>query len=267
MGRWTIVNGVLGLIVVLLGYEIVATWSRGLPPVVVPAPAAPAAPEPHEKGKRAAEKAGSRAQQTPETLVAAITEKELFDPSRRPPAPEEMKAEATPAVTKPPDNVTMVGVRIFGKDREVFVNDATQTPPVGRRLRIGDQVAGYTVKKIEPTAITLISPSGDSVPLPLVIDKGKAPPTPGAPRAPVPGRPPQPAQAAQASPAAGPQGGMSTAAGVPVAPAVKPPGAPPVAAAAPRAPGQPPAGQQLPADVRHKLEQLRQTNKRSGRNK
>jgi hypothetical protein len=126
------------------------------------------------------------------------------------------------------------------------------------------------VKKIEPTAITLISPSGDSVPLPLAIDKGKAPPTPGAPRPPVPGRPPQSAQAAaQASPAAGPQGGTSTAAGVPVTPAAKPPGAPPVAAAAAPLPagGLQPNGQPLPADVRHKLEQLRQQNKRSGRNK
>src|SRR5262249_27599119 len=183
----------------------------------------------------------------------------------RAPAPDEVKAEAQVPVTKPPDGVTVVGVRIFGKDREVFVNDATQNPAVGRRLRSGDQIAGYTVKGIEPTAVTLASPSGDPVVVPLTLDKGGKAGAPGGPPRP-PGRPPQPGQA-PASPAAGPQG-ASPAAGTPAPvakPAVKPavPGAPAVAGA----PAQAQPQQSLPAEVRQKLEQLRQNDKRAGRKK
>src|SRR5262249_36836956 len=153
------------------------------PPQAAPTPA-PTPGQPHEKGKQAAEKANARAQQTPPALVTAIVEKDLFDPSRHPPAPDEVKVEPVAPVTKPPDGVTVVGVRIFGKEREVFVSDASQNPAVGRRLRAGDQVAGYTVKSIDPRGVTLLSPSGDSVPLPLTLDKGKgggSPPPPGAP--------------------------------------------------------------------------------------
>jgi hypothetical protein len=262
MGRWTIVNALLALFVALLGFQIVRTWARGLPPIEVPPPSAtpPAAPEPHEKGKRAADKAGAHGPQTAPVLVAAIADKDLFDPSRKAPPPDEVKTTDAPPVTKPPDGVTVVGVRIFGKDREVFVQDASQQPAVGRRLRPGDQVAGYTVKAIEPTGITLTSPSGDLVPLALTIDKGKAGPpgAPGAPRPPVPARPPQ--APAMASPAAGVQG-SSPAAGVAVKPATPPTPSPPGVAPPP---GQPQT-QNLPSEVRQKLEQLKQNDKRSGR--
>jgi hypothetical protein len=270
MGRWTIINSVLVVIVALLGFEIMRTWARGLPPIEVPAaPAAPAPTdgEPHGKGKRAGEKANARTQQTPPALVTAIVEKDLFDPSRRPPAPDEVKVEAVAPVTKPPDGVTVVGVRIFGKDREVFINDASQNPAAGRRMRVGDQVAGYTLKAIDARGVTLLSPSGDSVPLPLTLDKGKAggqQPQPGAPGRPpiVPGRAPQQAMA-PASPAAGPAG-ASPAAGVAVRPPTPPnaPAVPPPVQAQPAVPGQP---QQLPAEVRQKLDQLRQNEKRAGR--
>src|SRR5437762_3565200 len=95
MRRWAIVNTLLGIIVALMGFEIVHTWARGLPrgaPAESAASAAPApppapAPEPHEKGKRGrGDKAGALAQQTPAMLVSAIAEKDLFDPSRRPPS-------------------------------------------------------------------------------------------------------------------------------------------------------------------------------------
>jgi type II secretory pathway component PulM len=60
-------------------------------PIEVPAsagqpPAAAPPAEPHEKGKRGAnDKNPARAQQTPAMMVAAVGEKDLFDPSRRPP--------------------------------------------------------------------------------------------------------------------------------------------------------------------------------------
>src|SRR5207249_1928546 len=112
MRRWAIVNTLLGIIVALVGFEIVRTWARGLPRGAPPesaastAPAPSPAPEPREKGKRGrGDKAAALAQQTPALLVAAIGEKDLFDPSRRPPTVEETTVATVP-VTKPPDNVT-----------------------------------------------------------------------------------------------------------------------------------------------------------------
>ena len=56
MRRWAIVNTLLGIIVALVGFEIVRTWARGLPtgaPAESAASTAPAPPPaPHEKGKR-----------------------------------------------------------------------------------------------------------------------------------------------------------------------------------------------------------------------
>ena len=264
MRRWAIVNTLLGIIVALLGFEIVRTWARGLPrgapaesaASTVPAP--PPAPEPHEKGKRGrGDKAGALAQQTPAMLVTAIADKDLFDPSRRPPSVEE--ATATPPIIKPPDNVTVVGVRIFGKDREVFVSDGSQGTAITRRLRIGDQIAGFGVKAIEQTQVTLTSPTGDVIIMPLVVDRGK--PQPTASRPPMPGRlPPQPAAAQTGSPAAGVQG-PSPAAGLGGRPPV--PVAPQPAVGAPGAvqpkPGVPTP---LPAQVQQKLDQLKQNDKR-----
>jgi len=271
MGRWAIINVVLGVIVGLLGLEIARTWGRALPPVEMAAglrtPAA--APEKREKGKRAAaEKGGAHAEEAPPALVAAIAEKDLFDMSRQKPTEEVKGIEQTPAVTGPPANVTIVGVRIFGKDREVFVTEAGAQ----KRLRTGDQVAGYTVKAIDAAGVTLTSPSGDVVNMPLVVDsKGAAPPRPTVPVR--PGMPQPPAQAT-ASPAAGVQT-MSPAAGIggkPPTPAVVPPrpgGAPPVAQVPQNPQNQNPPMQQLPTDVRQKLERMKQNpgNSRIGRGK
>ena len=269
MRRWAIVNTLLGIIVALVGFEIVRTWARGLPggaPAESAASTAPAPPPaPHEKGKRGrGDKAGTLAQQTPTLLVAAIADKDLFDPSRRPPSVEDVTTAAVP-VTKPPDNVNVVGVRIFGKDREAFVSDGTQGQPITRRVRSGDQIAGYTVKAIERTAVTLTSPSGDVVSMPLTLDAGKAQPS-GGPRQPTPVRQPirvggpQPAGAQLGSPAAGVQG-PSPAAGLGGRPPV--PVAPQPAVAAPGAvQPKPGAPTPLPAQVQQKLDQLKQNDKR-----
>jgi hypothetical protein len=158
--------------------------------------------------------------------------------------------------------LTIVGVRIFGKDREVFITDTTQGGTQGswqRRLRVGDQVAGYTIKLIESTSVTLTSPSGDQVNMPLTIEKAKGstparPPQPGRPA--VAGQPPS-------SPAAG-STASSPAAGVPVRSPTPVP--PPVPGVVPPPPGAPPVqaqqGQpQIPTEVQKKLEQLRHNEK------
>jgi hypothetical protein len=275
MRRWTILNVLLGVIVALLGIEIVRTWARAVPSVdLTPRPPAPAREaEKHVKGKRGvADKTGAHAEPTPAVMVAAIADKDLFDPSRR--GPNEDAATPVAHETGPPPGINVVGIRILGRDREVFVTDASQGNQQ-RRLRPGDQVGGYTVKSIEATGLVLVSPSGDAVNMALSLEKGKPPAAhPGAP-APV-AKPPaavQAAKPAQVSPAAGAQG-ASTAAGIAVKPAG--PGAPtPGPAAMPAggapgapatslgkpvgtAPGQNPQLQKLPNDVRQKLEQLKE---------
>ena len=238
MRRWVIINVLLGLVVALLGLEIVRTWARVLP--AVEAPARAAAPERHEKGKRGAAKLGAaQAQQLPSAMVAVIGDRDLFDPSRRGVTPEEVKIE-TPKETGPPPGLTVSGVRIFGKDREVFVTDASQAN-AQRRLRIGDQIVGYTIKSITATGLTLTSPSGDAVNMPLELEKGKAP-APAGPRGPVPPRPGMP-PAAGIQPPPPPQVGVRQPVPAP------PPGQPVI---------QNPQLQQMPAEVRQRLEQLKQ---------
>ena len=294
MGRWGILNGVLALIVLLLGLQIARTWSRTLPPVETVARATDPGPKDQDKpdgktggGRRGGKRgANEKADPQPTVLVATIVNKDLFDPSRQKPS-EEVKAPP-PKEIGPPPNLTLVGVRMIGKDHEIFVTDAGQANQQ-KRLRIGDQLGGYTLKTIQPSKATLAAASGDVVTLTLAVDKsgGGAATTPGAPRPPgAPARPGQPA--APASPAAG---GASPAAGVtarqPRGPGARPgrpgapgtPGAPgsPAAApspaagvpqpqfAAPAAPSGPPAAgmapqaipPNLPAAVREKLEQLK----------
>jgi hypothetical protein len=252
MGRWAIINGLLAIMVALLGLEIVRTWGRELPAVEVAA--RPPAPEPpREKGgKRGGEKGGAgRTPQATPVLVEAIGEKDLFDPSRRPPA-EDAAPAAPPPVTGPPTNLTVAGVRISGRNREAFVTDSSQGNRQ-QRLHIGDQVAAvvagqagtvnYTIKAIDPTGLTLASPSGETITMPLELDRSKAP---AAPKTPTPPRPGQPAPAAPVSPAAG---GMLGAAASPAA-GRQPAPPPPV-------PGQQPPPQ-IPPEVRQRLERINQ---------
>jgi hypothetical protein len=164
MRRWVIVNVLLALVVALLATAIARTWAAALRPIAV-APRSPAAPPvaptpPSEREKRRGDKGGPRAPQTPEAMVALVTEKDLFDPSRRPQTTEDSASGTGPVakVVDPPTGVTVVGVRIIGKDREVFVSDASAGAATQRRLRLGDEVAGYTVKAIDADAVTLRDP-------------------------------------------------------------------------------------------------------------
>jgi hypothetical protein len=262
MRRWAIINAVLGVLLLLLAWELVRTWGRTLPPPPVDPASRAAAPEGEPQAarekRRGADRGGNRTAQQPETLVAAIAEKDLFDPSRKPAPPEEAKDgnPEAPKPIEPPQGVTVTGVRIVGKDREVFVEDTSSGQKWQRRLRTGDEVAGWTVKHIEPTAVTLASPTGELVSLTLSLGKGNASPgVPGTPARTTAARPP-------ASPAAG-ISGASPAAGIPVRPATTtttPVGVRSTSTTLnPRTRRQRMQGQ-LPADVQHKLEQLRHDN-------
>ena len=211
MGRWGILNGVLVVIVLLLGLQIARTWSRTLAPVETVARGADPGVKDQDKpdgkaggGRRAGKRgANEKVEPQPTVLVATIVDKDLFDPSRQKPS-EEVKAPP-PKEIGPPPNLTLVGVRMIGKDREIFVTDGGQGNQQ-KRLRLGDQVGGYTLKTIQPSRVTLAAASGDVVTLTLAVDKsgGAAATAPGAPRPPgAPARPGQPGAAAAASPAAG----------------------------------------------------------------
>jgi len=293
MGRWAILNGVLVVIALLLGLEIARTWGRSLPPVEIGARGA----DPPTKGDgpgdgKAGEGKGGNGRRgskrvnekppavQPATLVTTIVDKDLFDPSRQK-ATEEVKAPP-PKEAPPPPGLTVVGIRIMGdRDSEAFITDASQANQQ-RRLRIGDEVGGYTVKSIQPSRVTLASATGDKITLNLAVDKSGATGTPGKPGAPP--RPGQPATANAASPAAGIQptppgagiqpprpgrpgmparppgpGGAPPAPGAPApSPAAGNFGAPRAGVGVPPVPaGAPPPNPNIPAAVREKLEQLK----------
>jgi hypothetical protein len=284
MGRWAILNSVLVLIVLLLGWQIAWTWRRALPPVEVVERRSDSPPKAEGKaegkGGGATRRGGKRGvpekvEQQPAVLVTTIVNKDLFDPSRQK-ATEEVKPLPVKEVGPPP-NLTLVGVRMIGRDREILLTDAAQGNQQ-RRLRVGDQIGGYTLKAVQPSRVTLASANGETMTLTLAVEKsgGGAPKPPGVPTPPRPGQPAQPG--VPASPAAGIQ---PPAPGTPQAPGVQPrvpragarPGAPAVpvppqvpnapAGLIPGAPGAP--GQaalanpnpNLPAAVREKLEQLK----------
>src|SRR4029453_15617343 len=90
--------------------------------------------------------------------------KDLFDPSRQRPT-EEVRAAPVKELGPPP-NLTLVGVRMIGRDREVLVTDGAQANK-RKRLRVGDQIGGYTLKTVGPSRVTLASAGGgDTTPTP-----------------------------------------------------------------------------------------------------
>jgi hypothetical protein len=254
-------NGILAVIVLGLALQVARTWMRTLPPIEARAAAKGAVDVPTrsaEGGKRGKRAQADKTPQTPAMLVTTIVNKDLFDPSRTKPS-EDTKVAAAPAhVTNPPQGITLVGVRAFGKDREGFILDATQAN-TQRRVRSGDTIGDFTVKSIRQESIVLVSQAGDYVTLSLAVDTAaaKAPGGAAPAVAPRPGRP-QPAGAAAAalSPSAGVVQGTPTAAGVGA-----PVKAPAVTAVSPGAqPGlpKPPApAPNLPEGVRQKLQQMK----------
>lgn len=186
MRRWGIINGLLGLIVALLLVQIAGTWARSLPKPderLRQPPPAPA-PEPREKGRRSGDKGGPRAAPAPEAVVSAISDKDLFDATRRPPpVGTAAQAAADEAPPPPPSGVAVVGIRLLHGEREAFIQDATQQNKQ-RRLRVGDTLQSYTVKEITDTQVILAAATGQSVTMDVELRKsggarGPAPAVPG----------------------------------------------------------------------------------------
>jgi hypothetical protein len=264
--RWTILNGILAVIVLGFAVQIVRTWMRALPPIEARQAVAKgdATPRTGEGGKRGKRGQGDKAPATPAALVNVIVEKDLFDPSRTRQT-EEAKSQAVVHETAPPPGITLVGVRSVGDDREGFILDATQANSQ-RRIRLGDAVGNFTVKRIRQSSILLVSAAGDFVTLTLELDKSKTQPASG--RA---GRGQAAAAGGSISPAAGVTAGLPTAAGVGSVP--KPPvtatgtaaqmnvppqpGETPPQTATPIGPKPVPGNPNLPEGVRQRLEQMK----------
>src|SRR5262249_32677921 len=221
MGCWAIINGHRGVMVAGFVFGLIGTWTRRLPPIEVSDPAPdPASPPPGKalgsgKGKRG-EKGGAKGDLSPQALVTAIVEHDLFDLTRAKPADDAKAIALVPKETNPPPNTSLVGVSIVGTERQVFMSEGGTV----KRLHVGDQIAGYTIKGVNTDGVDLTSPSGDPVSMALAMEKKAVPVTPPGVVKPggVPGQPPR---AGVASPAAGPTA-PSPAAGVGARPAATP---------------------------------------------
>jgi hypothetical protein len=158
IGRWTVLNIVLGLMVLLLGIQTARTWMRAVPPVRAPAPG-PADPVARREGK--AKPAPARGGGGDEQ-VALITSMDLFDPSRQ--AVGESGSTVAAVEVPPPQGIEVVGIRLIAGDQEAFIRDVN-AQNAQRRVRTGDEVAGHTVQAINATNVELLNPSGQSVTL------------------------------------------------------------------------------------------------------
>ena len=174
IGRWTVINLVLVAIVVLLGVQIGRTWMRALP--ALRAPAAGAGDPPARRDTKAKPPPG-HAEKANED-VALITSMDLFDVSRQAVG---AAGPAAPVEVPPPTGIDVVGIRLIAGDQEAFIRDASQQN-AQRRVRTGDEVAGYTVQAINATNVELVNPTGQTVTLWLQLSpSGGA--KPGAPQA------------------------------------------------------------------------------------
>ena len=183
ISRWTVLNGVLVAIVALLAVEIGRTWMRAVPPLRMPA-AGDGAPRRDAKTRPAAVRA-----ERSEEDVALITSMDLFDQSRQ--APGSVTDVAAPVEVPPPTGIEVVGIRLIAGDQEAFIRDASQGN-AQRRVRTGDEVAGFTVQSINATAVELGNPNGQNVTLYLQLAPSAGGAKPGVPAAVGARRPPTP---------------------------------------------------------------------------
>jgi len=150
----------LGVVALLLLWQIGATWRRPLPP--------PLAPPATSHGQNPQTRLPTRA--TPDSLapqVQLIATKNLFDPNRgrvEVAAPTEEKQEVPP-----PSHLKLVGVVVSRSRTEAMFTDATQG---GKAIRVkqGDTLGAYQLVSVTPTAVKLgLGAGGGEVTLALAI--------------------------------------------------------------------------------------------------
>jgi hypothetical protein len=161
----------------------------------------------------------------PANLATQIADKDLFDASRQ---AEKTGTSSAPVSTEPARPLTLVllGVSGGGPEREAHVRDQTQPKP--QWIRQGEMIGDYKLGRIDPISIVMVGPQGEEVTLFINVEKAKA----GVPAA-----------------ATGPAGIQPTPT----------PGAPgPVATRTPRGVMSPGVARTPAADIKEKIERLRQ---------
>ncbi len=107
----------------------------------------------------------------PPNLSTQIADKDLFDQSRQGVKEGEAAQAAAPAEPVKPLTIVLLGVSGGGSEREALVKDQTQPKP--QWLRKGEDVGGYKVGRIDPAAIVMVGPGGEETTLVINVEKAK----------------------------------------------------------------------------------------------
>lgn len=219
MRRVLILNLLLLAIVAVLVVQIVSLWWASEPQVEA------AAPREAKAQKVDIPKVDRRP--APANLATQISDKDLFDQSRKGQEPGQTGATTTTAEPVRPLTLVLLGVSGAGPEREALVKDATAPKP--QWLRQGEEVGGYKLGRIDPTSIVMVGPGGEETTLVINVEKNKA----GAPAAMTgpAGIQPTPTPGGGVNPTRTPRGGGAMSPGVARTPA---------------------------ADIKEKIERLRQ---------
>lgn len=114
---------------------------------------------------------------------AAIRDRPLFRPDRKPRVdePEDEVAEAPPEELPKLDGMDLAGVMLSPGASMAWVKDPSQPAPV--RVRLGEVLAGWTVKDIKADRLVLERQGAtDTLPLRTFNAPWSSPPPPGLPR-------------------------------------------------------------------------------------
>lgn len=103
-------------------------------------------------------------------LASQIADKDLFDASRQ---GEKASGSVTTVSTEParPLTVVLLGVSGRGPEREALVRDQTQPKP--QWIRQGEMVGDYKLGRIDPISIVMVGPGGEEVTLFINVEKAK----------------------------------------------------------------------------------------------
>jgi hypothetical protein len=107
----------------------------------------------------------------PPNLASQIADKDLFDQSRTAAEPVTAAAAVTTEPVRPL-TLVLLGVSGGGPEREALVKDQTQPKPLW--IRQGEDVGGYKLGRIDPTSIVMVGPGGEEITLVINVEKAKA---------------------------------------------------------------------------------------------
>lgn len=162
----------------------------------------------------------------PPNLSTQIADKDLFDQSRKGIEPGAATAVVTTEPVRPL-TLVLLGVSGAGPEREALVRDQTQPKP--QWIRQGEDVGGYKLGRIDPTAIVMVGPDGQETTLVINVEKA--------------------AKGGQAAPLTGPAG---------IQPTPTPGAAGLATTRTPRGVMSPGVARTPAADIKEKIERLRQ---------